>query len=1053
MKKLFIVLLLMAVQALQAQITRKFNNTPLTEALRTIEQGQSEYTIAVLADGLADLRTYANVKNLSVPDAVKLVCKGLPVKVKVNGSKISVQSKGEKAKNKAQDGYHINGDVYDPLYRTGLDSVLVEVMTPDSMVVGNTFSENTPWGHGKYQIDGLPSYNSYIVKFSKPGFRDAFMNLRYRKGQSWYTSKAISMHRRINTAAEDIKLGTVTVKASLVKMVVDNDTIVYNAGAFQLAEGSMLDGLIKQLPGAEIRDNQIYVNGEFVQSLLVNGKDFFKGDPAIALENLPAYMVNKIKVFRRETEEQQSSGMKVNENDKELVMDVRLKREFNTGWAANVQGGLGTDNRWLARLFALRFTTNSRFAIYGNMNNTNDNRNPGESTDWKQDFIYDGMSTRKKGGAMWSLSIPKQKMDLGLELHAQHKDVNTESKGSRLRYLQNSDVWSRSHNTGKLCEDIINANGHFQWRADLFGDVSFFRFEPKLEYLNQKSNSLSMQAQLNREPYERYRGAAVDSIFLYGGSSALTQSIVNRVENEGKGDRNRLRTNGYWYASPGFPLPGNWFVKWEGNYAYENNKEKNYSLYNLTYPNGSVDNVFHHNYIYMRSHNYDYDIKTHLHDRMEFKEGFRTLTFGLIHTYRQQYTTGDRNRYLLEKLTDWSQSAGKAIDDLPSTRDEMQLAIDTQNSYNSALFTGTNTFDIWTSFKGYKDIGTDGDHNYVNIFNFSFHLPIRLQNDRLNYKRDILNIRNRHRHLTFFEPNASIEIFGYNLSWSLTHDAPDMLYLLPIRDDTDPLNISTGNENLRDTHHHRFAFRKEWKQQQLGSTSSFNINWHIMQNAIAMGRTYDSQTGVTTYQPDNVNGNWTLSATYRLNRPLDKAKRLFLSNATTVGYANSADLVSTDLPYAVRSSVRNANASEELSLSYKIKQYAFGGRFGVNWINAHSDRQNFETVNCENWLLGANAVIPLPWKMQLAADFSATLRTGYNDPNMNEAAFVCNARLSRSFFHGKLTMILDGFDIFNGIKDIRRTINEQGRTETWYNSVHRYVMLHAFYKFAKKPKK
>ena len=96
-------------------------------------------------------------------------------------------------------------------------------------------------------------------------------------------------------SANDIMLGTATVKASLVKMVVDHDTIVYNAGAFQLAEGSMLDGLIKQLPGAEIRDNRIYVNGEFVQSLLVNGKDFFKGDPAIALENLPAYMVNKIK--------------------------------------------------------------------------------------------------------------------------------------------------------------------------------------------------------------------------------------------------------------------------------------------------------------------------------------------------------------------------------------------------------------------------------------------------------------------------------------------------------------------------------------------------------------------------------------------------------------------------------------------------------------------------------------------------------------------------------------------------------------------------------------
>ncbi|MBQ7741518.1 MAG: outer membrane beta-barrel protein, partial [Bacteroidaceae bacterium] len=787
---------------------------------------------------------------------------------------------------------------------------------------------------------------------------------------SYYFPKTVSMHRQLNMAANDIMLGTATVKASLVKMVVDNDTIVYNAGAFHLAEGSMLDGLIRQLPGAEIRDNQIYVNGEFVQSLLVNGKDFFKGDPAIALENLPAYMVNKIKVFRRETEEQQTSGMKVSENEKELVMDVRLKREFNTGWAANVQGGLGTDNRWLARLFGLRFTTNSRFAVYANLNNTNDNRNPGESTDWRQDFIYDGMSTRKKGGAMWSLSIPKQKMDMGVELHAQHKDVNTESKASRLHYLQNSDMWSRSRNTSKLCENLINMSGRFSWNADLFGGVSFFKLEPKLEYLSQKKSSLSRQAQLDSEPYERYRGAVIDSIFLYGGSSALTSSIVNRVENEGKGDRDRLRTSGYWYASPGFPLPDNLYAKWEGHYSFENNKEKNFFQYNLDFPKGGADDVYHHNYIFQKGKNYDYDIKTHLIETIGFKGGFRQLDFGLIHTYRQQYTTNNRDRYLLENLPDWSQGSGKEIADLPSTRDEMQLAIDAENSYYSTLRHNINTFDFLTTFQGYKDIGTDGNHYYINTFKIDIHFPIRLQTDRLNYDRSILNVHNRRRHLTFFEPNASIEYFGYKLSWSLSHDAPNMLYLLPIRDDTDPLNISTGNENLKDTHHHRFAFRKEWKQQQLGSTSSFNIDWHIMQNAIAMGRTYDSQTGITTRQPENVNGNWTLSATYRLNRPLDKAKRLFMGNATTVGYANSADLVSTDLPYAVRSSVRSAKASEELSLSYKIKQCSFGGRFGVNWINARSDRANFETVNCENWLLGANATIPLPWKMQLAADLS-----------------------------------------------------------------------------------
>ena len=953
----------------------------------------------------------------------------------------------------------VSGQIYDALYKTPLDSVKVEVMTKDSLVVGCDYSKSS-WQGGysaECRREGTKRGATYIVKFSKEGFKDEYTTFRINSARNYYP-KVVFLHHKLNAAANDILLGTATVKASLVKMVVDNDTIVYNAGAFQLAEGSMLDGLIKQLPGAEIKDNQIYVNGEFVQSLLVNGKDFFKGDPAIALENLPAYMVNKIKVFRRETEEQQSFGIKVKEEDKELVMDVRLKREFNTGWAANVQGGIGTNDRWLARLFGLRFTPNSRFAIYGNMNNTNDDRKPGESSDWKQDFVYDGISSRKKGGAMWSLEIPKRRMNMGLELHAEHKDVETEYMGSQIRFLQGRDEYSRYSVIGGHKEDHVNLNGNFSWGNNVgrsaysFGVASFMRINPKFEYFRQKRHSLARQIHLDREPYEDYRGAALDSIFLYGGSSALRQSIINRIESPSTGSSDRVKTSGTWYATPRLNIK-NTRVKWEGSYSYEDNRDKGYGLYDLTYPNGGADDVFHHIYVDRKGKNYNYDINTYIFPYLEWAGGFNTLLFRLIHTYRQQYTNNNRDRYLLEKLPDWSQGSGKALTDLPSTRDEMEIAIDAENSYYSTLRHDINIFSPGICLLKQKDIGTEGQHHYIEAFSLELNMPIRLQTDRLNYDRSILNVRDRRRHLTFFEPNASVEISGYKLSWSLSHNAPDMLYLLPIRDDTDPLNVHTGNESLKNIHNHNISLKKEWKNNKTNRVSSASIDWRVMQNAIAMGRTYDSQTGVTTYQPDNVNGNWNISANYRLNRPLDKNKRLFLSNATTISYANSVDLVSTDQPYTVRSSVRNTNASEELSLSYKIKQYSFGGRFGVNWINAHSHRTNFETVNCENWIIGANAVVPLPWKMQLAADFSATLRTGYNDPNMNEAAFVCNARLSRSFFRGKLTMILDGFDIFNGIKDIRRTINEQGRTETWYNSVHRYVMLHAFYKFAKKPKK
>ena len=76
------------------------------------------------------------------------------------------------------------------------------------------------------------------------------------------------------------------------------DTIVYNADAFELSEGSMLDQLTGQLPGVKIeRGGVITINGNKVSSMLINGKDLFNGDVQKAMENLPAYIVSKVKAY------------------------------------------------------------------------------------------------------------------------------------------------------------------------------------------------------------------------------------------------------------------------------------------------------------------------------------------------------------------------------------------------------------------------------------------------------------------------------------------------------------------------------------------------------------------------------------------------------------------------------------------------------------------------------------------------------------------------------------------------------------------------------------
>ena len=119
-------------------------------------------------------------------------------------------------------------------------------------------------------------------------------------------------------------------------MVMRGDTLVYDAAAFELANGSMLDALVAQLPGAELKNGQIKVNGKHIESLMINGEDFFAGTPKVALENLPAYTVKNIKVYDRAANDaylrrRATNGKKLPNEDEHMVMDVQLKKAYSTG--------------------------------------------------------------------------------------------------------------------------------------------------------------------------------------------------------------------------------------------------------------------------------------------------------------------------------------------------------------------------------------------------------------------------------------------------------------------------------------------------------------------------------------------------------------------------------------------------------------------------------------------------------------------------------------------------------------------------------------------------
>ena len=217
-----------------------------------------------------------------------------------------------------------------------------------------------------------------MLRLSKDGYEavtQPYQIDKLRKSEVAILNDPIIMKR----TPREVKLNEAVVKATKVKFYLRGDTVVYNADAFQLEEGSMLDALISQLPGAELKDDgRIFVNGKQVESLLLNGEDFFKKDRSIMLENLPTYMVKDIRVYDKMGGLGKLMGKNI--GDEMLVMDVKLKKDYQVGWMANVEGGGGTDERYLARLFALRHTTHSRLSAFANLNNLNDRQRPGKGS-------------------------------------------------------------------------------------------------------------------------------------------------------------------------------------------------------------------------------------------------------------------------------------------------------------------------------------------------------------------------------------------------------------------------------------------------------------------------------------------------------------------------------------------------------------------------------------------------------------------------------------------------------------------------------------------------
>ena len=929
------------------------------------------------------------------------------------------------------------GTVHNRMTGELLSGVKAELMTRDSSVVGDCCTEkyfqvgNTlcPW------YFYVPKKEAqYILKLSKEGYETLYKDITYEPRGN----KGIIIFEKtyLKYAPKERVLGAATVTATRVKFYTKKDTVVFNADAFEMAEGSMLDALIKQLPGVELRDNgQIYVNGRFVESLLLNGENFFDKDRNVMLENLPSYMVNNVKVYERLGEK--SRLMKRDMDDKSYVMDINLKKHYSIGWIGNAEGGTGTRDRYLGRFFALRFTRQSRVSLFGNMNNLNETRKPGQNGDWSPGNVRQGQNAHKIFGLDYMVNDRRTRYKLEGWAKAEHDNLTALEQTTGEAFMPNGNVYKRSGNHES--QSVTSLASFHNW---LFhNDLTVLKVAPYVLYEKKKKRGNSYSAALNRDM--NGLSGLTDSLFS-GSSEWLRNAVINRVKNEDMQKSDKFFTT----ATASFTQDLRYFsgfIDAEGYISYKKEHFERFNHYQLDYPSAAGQTGETKNRYYKSpSEMFSY------YGRADFWY-WLPCNFALVPSYKYRVlnTRNDNMIYRLEQLDGWG--SGKELGALPSEWEYLST-LDKGNSYNQEQNTQEHTISM----------KINGNHLILNNkvrFEAYAEFPVVLTRRKLDYVRaNIDTVLTKQ--VAAFNPFVRTSFIWHD--WKrridIEYDVDSKLYglsqTLDIRSDDDPLRVTLGNGRLKNSVAHQLDVSYTNNSNRKQRFFNTRVNYNAVRNQIAYSSEYNRATGVYTYRPVNINGNYSVGGNVNYSMALDKKRRWNLSTTTSAQLYNNVDLITvTGSDANPRSKVKTLFLNETVKIDHRFGRQKVGAKAGCSWRNATSAREDFSTINAANFNYGLTGQFELPCGFQFFTDLTMYSRRGYESREMNTDELVWNARLSKQVWKKRLTLALEGFDILHNLSAVTHTLNGQGRTETYRNVIPSYGMLHVIYRLNVQPKK
>lgn len=784
-------------------------------------------------------------------------------------------------------------------------------------------------------------------------------------------------------------LDAIVIKSSA-PITIKKDTVEFNVKSFKTKADANVEDLLKKLPGVEVdAEGAITVNGKPVNKILVNGKPFFGNDPTITTRNLTKEIIEKIQITDTRTNAKAFSGEDSDGENK--TINLTIKKENNKGYFGKVAAGIGTDDRYEYAGLTTRFKQSERIGLLAGGNNIN---SPGFS--FGNQRLQFGGNNRSFGGGQGIITSNNYGLnyinafgkifEVSGDYFYKNSESDNKSSSNRETFLSNGESFFRNSESNSINKsDSHDASIDFEIEID-----STFRIDIESDFnRNLNTNTFnSMSESLNND------------------RTLTNQSNINSVaDSDSKQFDNEIN------FSKKFGSKGA-FLRTEITANFRQSETDDFVKSETTIFGSNPDQII-----------------------------------------RDQYFDGSSDR---------NQFGSKITYRFPLLANKLFLDI-AYDYGNTKTKTKRSTFDFNQNTNDYTDFSTllSTDFEYTDKTKRPS-AELEFRNDKWSASAEIAYRNRTLENVDFLRPQTNLIRdfnnleygFGvryrqsrstrYRFNYDFRNNTPNLNQLQPFRDESNPLNIVTGNPTLSPSKEHRIRFGASnfnwqkrtgfWSFASLSFTNDRVVaNTVIDPNTLIRETTYANVDGFFNMR---AGGSYSTTKKWEDFGSLRTEFRLFGDYNKNVNFNNG-----------VQYSSKTATISPRIGFDFNWDNVLqIRPEYTISYSKNTYDIDRFEDRNFVSHDVTIQTATFLPKKLEWRNDINFNYNPNIAD-GFQKSAWFWNTTLRYSILKDQGAIGIRVYDILNQNTNARRIATEDYVQDSSSTVLNQYAMLTFTWKF------